>query len=241
MQQLSARCEYLIDHGAGSDRSLITMKGGIKRLDWVCLCEHLARVIGCATLLYCALAVGAGDLGRRAGLAELGVPNQTLWSPKRLREYEASLHIPFAPPRAILQIDSLGILVPVYEDTRERFLNRGAGLITGMAAPGQGGNLGIAGHRDGWFRALKDLHVGNKVVIHANGRRFVYRVTTIHIVPKSDVGLLADTSDPTVTLVTCYPFYYVGQAPSRFVARAVLEDTFSESSLINHNDGEHTT
>jgi sortase A len=217
------------------------MMGGIRRLDWTCLCEHLARAVGYAILVYCALAVGAGDLGRRAGLAELGVPNQTLWSPKRLREYEASLHIPFAPPRAILQIDSLGILVPVYEDTREQFLNRGAGLIAGMAAPGAGGNLGIAGHRDGWFRALKDLRVGDKVIIHANRHRFVYRITSIHIVPKSDAGLLADTPDPTLTLVTCYPFYYVGDAPTRFVARALLEDTVSESSLINHNDGDHTS
>lgn len=180
-------------------------------------------------------------MGRREGLAELGVPNQALWSPHRLREYEATLRIPFAPPRAVLQIDSLGILVPVYEDTRERYLNRGAGLIAGMAAPGKGGNLGIAGHRDGWFRALKDLRLGDKIVIRADGHRFVYRVTSIDIVPKSETSLLADTADPTVTLVTCYPFYYVGEAPSRFVARALLENTSSESSSIHHNDGEPTT
>lgn len=201
--------------------------------------ERAARLAGCAALAFCALAYATGELGRRADLEALEAPttglpaspappDQSLWSPTRLQEYASSLNIAVGPPVALLRIESVGVEVPVYRDTREIHLNRGAGLIGGMASPGEGGNLGIAAHRDGYFRGLKDLKVGDPVILRARGHRFVYRVASIDIVPKHDVALLGDTADPTITLVTCFPFYFVGQAPLRFVARALLERTFSD-------------
>jgi len=212
-----------------------------KELRWRHSLERGARAGGSAIIAFYALALASGELGRRADLiaAETATPNHPMWSQTRLHEYEASLHLPMDPPVASLQIVSIGLRVPVYGDTGEWHLNRGAGLIHGMAAPGEGGNLGIAGHRDGYFRALKKLRVNDSVVLRANGHRFFYKVSSIDVVPKTEVALLADTSDPTMTLVTCFPFYYVGEAPQRFVARAVLERTVGDDSRTANYTEDH--
>ena len=213
-----------------------------KRSRWGLVVERIVRFGGYATLSFCALLHAAGELGRRADVGALATPaDSKLWSPTRLHEYTASLNIAVEPPVALLQVESLGILVPIYADTSEVFLNRGAGLIEGMAQPGQGGNLGIAGHRDGYFRPLKELKLGDVITVRTHTHRFEYRVTNIDIVPKEDRGLLTDTADPTVTLVTCYPFYFVGHAPSRFVARAQLDRTYSDNSWLSHSTGDDPT
>jgi sortase A len=208
---------------------------------WVRLLERYTRAGGGALLVFCALALASGELGRRADLAasERTLPGERMWSRTRLQEYAASLHLSVSPPVARLQIASIGLLVPVYPDTRELHLNRGAGLIAGMAMPGEGGNLGIAGHRDGYFRALKGLHLHDSVVLDANGHRFVYKVSSIVVVPRTQVALLADTVEPTMTLVTCFPFYYVGEAPERFVARAVLERTVGNGRWATNYNEDH--
>jgi LPXTG-site transpeptidase (sortase) family protein len=213
-----------------------------KRSRWLLVVERVARFGGFATLSFCALLHAAGELGRRADVGTLATNvDSKLWSPARLREYEESLNIAVEPPVALLQVDALGILVPVYSDTREVFLNRGAGLIDGMALPGHGGNLGVAGHRDGYFRPLKDLKLGDVIIVRTHKHRFEFTVTSIDIVPKEDTSFLTDTADPTVTLVTCYPFYFVGQAPSRFVARARLDRTYSDNSWLRHSTGDDPT
>lgn len=182
-------------------------------------------------LTFFALAIGGRELGRQTGLAAVAASaDPDLWSASRLNEYAKSLLIPIEKPLAVLQIAAIGVLVPVYGDTREPHLSRGAGLIEGMAVPGEGGNLGIAAHRDAYFRALKDLRLQDTIILRSGRHRFVYRVKAIDIVPQDDTTLLADTSDPTLTLVTCYPFYYIGRAPLRFVARARLEKTFSDEN-----------
>jgi LPXTG-site transpeptidase (sortase) family protein len=203
--------------------------------------ECYTRAGGGALLVFCVLALASGELGRRADLAasERAPPDQRMWSRTRLQEYAASLQLSVSPPVARLQIVSIGLLVPVYPDTRELHLNRGAGLIPGMATPGEGGNLGIAGHRDGYFRALKGLHLNDSVVLDANGHRFFYKVSSIDVVPRTQTALLADTADPTMTLVTCFPFYYVGDAPQRFVARAVLERTVANGRRATNYTEDH--
>ena len=112
--------------------------------------------------------------------------------------------------------------MPVFEGDDEISLNRGAGLIAGMGLPDQGGNIGIAGHRDGYFRALKDIKVGDLIEIRTRIKMHRYRVTSIDIVDKADNRLLADTELPVVTLVTCYPFYFVGSAPQRYIVAGDL-------------------
>lgn len=124
-------------------------------------------------------------------------------------------------PIALLSIARVGLQVPVFPDTSERNLNRGAGWVEGTAAPDDGGNMAIAAHRDGYFRVLKDVALGDVLVLESLTREQNYRVTEISIVDPSDTSPLFATADDVVTLVTCYPFYFVGHAPQRYIVRAV--------------------
>jgi sortase A len=124
-------------------------------------------------------------------------------------------------PIALLRIQRVGLEVPVYADTTERNLNRGAGWVAGTAAPDDGGNIAIAAHRDGYFRVLKDVAVGDVLELESISQQRLYRVDEISIVEPEDVSSLEPTATAAVTLVTCYPFYFVGHAPQRYVVRAV--------------------
>jgi sortase A len=149
-------------------------------------------------------------------------PDQSSWSENRIRAYT---HSPAAQtdiiPQALLHIPSVRLTVPVFADTSDSTLNRGAGLIAGTASPGATGNTGIAAHRDSFFRALKDVALGDRIEIeHLSGTR-AYRVSALYIVNPDDMRPLEQTQHPVVTLVTCYPFYHVGSAPQRYIVRAV--------------------
>ncbi len=148
----------------------------------------------------------------------------SLWSMKRITAYEESLTKQFAPPLAVLEIPKIGLEVPVFDGTDDLTLNRGVGRIAGTARPGQGGNLGIAGHRDGFFRGLKDVAVGDRMELRTPARTETYKVDQIRIVKPTDVQVLEDRSIPTLTLVTCYPFYFIGNAPQRYIVRASISD-----------------
>lgn len=170
------------------------------------------------------LAAPTDSLGPADGIAtNIAAPNQELWAENRIRDYEASLEADASPPLAVLTIDKLDIQVPVYDGTDEIQLNRGVGRIEGTAAVDADGNLGIAGHRDGFFRGLKDIQIGDDFDLMTLAGTGKYRVTSIDIVDPSDVWVLAPTEEKTITLVTCYPFYYVGHAPKRFIVKATAE------------------
>ncbi len=156
-------------------------------------------------------------------LASVSTPNQELWAKKRIAEYEESLKIVSAPPLAVMTIDRLGIQVPVYDGADDFNLNRGVARIKGTAAIDQQGNLGIAGHRDGFFRGLKDISIGDNIELQSARGTVVYAVSSIDIVDPTDISVLAPTSEKTMTLVTCYPFYFVGHAPKRYIVTAVAE------------------
>lgn len=122
---------------------------------------------------------------------------------------------------ALLRIPGLALEVPVYQGTAERVLRRGAGLVEGTSMPGSHGNVGIAAHRDSHFRALKDVSVGDLVELGTVEQTQLYRVTALSVVDPSDVHVLDENGESVLTLVTCYPFYFVGNAPQRFIVRAV--------------------
>lgn len=126
-------------------------------------------------------------------------------------------------PVALLRIPRMDIEVPVFASTSERNLNRGAGLVEGTAMPGSEGNIAIAAHRDRHFRALKDIAVGDVLELQGREQQRRYRVSDISIVDPTDVSPLWATAEPAVTLVTCYPFHFVGNAPQRFIVRALAE------------------
>lgn len=169
-----------------------------------------------------AAAITAFEEARRLALAT--VPDQSLWSPARRSSYEAATAADLGTPNSLLRIPSIDLLAPVLGTTSELALNRGVGWIETTASPGSDGNVGLAGHRDGFFRRLQELAVGDSLELQTIEKSLHYRVTKISIVEPTDVHVLEQTGEASITLVTCYPFYYVGNAPQRFIVRAVLDE-----------------
>lgn len=123
---------------------------------------------------------------------------------------------------ARLQAPSLKLSTVVLEGTDDRTLARGAGHIEDTPLPGQPGNIGIAGHRDTIFRALRRAKVGDEFDLTTAHGRYRYRVTKTFIVKPEDVYVLDPTPTPSLTLVTCWPFEFIGHAPKRFIVQAQL-------------------
>ena len=121
----------------------------------------------------------------------------------------------------MLRIPKVRLEVPVLPGTDDRTLDRGVGHIEHTVEPGTDGNSGIAGHRDSFFRGLKDIGLGDLIELDTRQGTDVYRVERTWIVNPEDVWVLDPTPTRALTLVTCYPFYFVGAAPQRFIVRAV--------------------
>jgi len=149
-------------------------------------------------------------------------PDYTLWSSKRIDDYHEGNEQRDDPPLAIMSIETLDLKVPIYNGTDEINLNRGAGRIKGTAWIDSPGNLGIAGHRDGFFRVLKDIQLGDSINMLTHQGKTEFVVSSITIVDPTDVSVLAPTDESTITLVTCYPFYFVGHAPKRYIVKGEL-------------------
>jgi sortase A len=169
----------------------------------------------------------------------------SLWSEKRVNAYKAALGMKLEAPLAVLSIPRIGVEVPVFDGTDDLILNRGAGRISGTAKPGQQGNIGIAAHRDGFFRGLKDIRVGDRIELRAQNDEFLYAVDNIEIVQPTDVSVLRNRSSSSVTLVTCYPFYFVGDAPQRYIVHASIVDSGKATasgfnSAVKKTEKEHT-
>lgn len=158
-------------------------------------------------------------------------PSFVSWSEKRIRDYEDSLRQQVAPPLAVLRINRIHMEAPVLEGTDDLTLNRGLGHIGGTARPGENGNVGIAGHRDGFFRGLKDIKIGDQIDLEEPDRTETYIVDHLSIVDPRDVSVLRSDTKPTLTLVTCYPFYYIGSAPQRFIVHATLLNGYVPKSV----------
>lgn len=133
--------------------------------------------------------------------------------------------VPLAPDEGELigriKVPRVGVSAIVMEGVGKRTLRRGAGHIPSTALPSaDGGNVGIAAHRDSFFRGLKDIREDDTIELTTLEGTFRYEVEWTKIVKPDDVSVLAPTGDASLTLVTCYPFYYVGSAPKRFIVRA---------------------
>jgi sortase A len=119
-----------------------------------------------------------------------------------------------------IEIGRLGISAIVMEGTSWATLQRAVGHIKGTAQPGASGNVAISGHRDTFFRPLRKIRQGDMITVTTLRGKFSYRVVSTSIVDPSEVSVLDAGSSESLTLVTCYPFYFVGSAPDRFVVRA---------------------
>jgi sortase A len=150
-----------------------------------------------------------------------GKVDMNLWSAVRVKAYKVALKQETPRTLAILRIPRLNLEVPVYDGTADAVLDLAAGRIEDTALPGTPGNVGIAAHRDGYFRALKDIKEGDALVLDTPVATEQFRVQWIKITTPDDVSVIDPTPTSAVTLVGCYPFYHVGAAPKRFIVRAV--------------------
>jgi sortase A len=119
-----------------------------------------------------------------------------------------------------IEIPRLLLSVVVVEGVDKTTLGRAVGHIPGTALPGAAGNVGLAGHRDTFFRPLKDLKIKDEIQLSTLKGNFKYEVQSLRVVEPNNVGVLASSGENVLTMVTCYPFYYVGPAPKRWIVRA---------------------
>ncbi|HTA59937.1 MAG TPA: class D sortase [Candidatus Baltobacteraceae bacterium] len=197
------------------------------------IAERILLAIGVSLLLAWAAARFHGRTASDAAIERfyaessqgLGAPSAggvdfAQWSPQRIEAYKGSLAAKKDLPLAILRIPKIHLEVPVFNATDDLTLNRGVGRIIGTAHIGGAGNIGIAGHRDGFFRGLKDVGRDDVIELILPERTDKYIITDIQIVGPENVSVLDATPAPTLTLVTCYPFYFVGSAPQRYIVSA---------------------
>ena len=146
----------------------------------------------------------------------------SLWAEQRIKAYQQDAQRRSGLPLAVLRIPRIRLEAPLFDGTDELTLNHAVGRIAGTARPGEAGNIGIAGHRDGFFRGLKDVVVGDAIELRTVKGTATYFVDRIQIVSPRQVEVLRPTSVPTLTLVTCYPFYFFGSALQRYIVTASL-------------------
>jgi sortase A len=144
----------------------------------------------------------------------------SLWDGHREQAYEGNPNKLSGAPLAVLRIAKIGLEVPLLDGTDGLTLNHAVGRISGTARPGEPGNIGIAGHRDGFFRGLKDIGIGDTIDLKAPQGTTTYAVDDVNIVSPNDVSVLGPRPAPSLTLITCYPFYFIGSAPQRYVVHA---------------------
>jgi len=127
---------------------------------------------------------------------------------------------PKGSPLGRIEISTIGLAAMIMEGTDRKTLRRAVGHIPGTPLPGQRGNVVITGHRDTFFRGLRNIHKDDEITLTTLNGTYCYRVDSTQVVEPEDTEVLDDSDDAILTLVTCYPFYLVGPAPKRYVVRA---------------------
>jgi sortase A len=122
----------------------------------------------------------------------------------------------------MIEIPAVGLATRVLEGSDARILGLAVGHIPGTALPGPSGNIGLAGHRDTYFRSLRRIKVGDEIRLTTVAGTFKYRVVSLRVVLPNAIEVLNDTQQPTLTLVTCYPFDFIGTAPQRLIVHAEM-------------------
>lgn len=150
-------------------------------------------------------------------------PDQSLWSDKTKVKYEKAKFTE-EPPLALLTIERLNFEAPIYLGTDRVTLDRGLGLVKSTARPGEVGNIALSGHRDSFFRSLKDIKKGDTIEMETPDGIENFEVSDIFIVDALDVSVIKPTDTTVLTLITCHPFYYAGYAPDRYIVRATPVD-----------------
>lgn len=171
--------------------------------------QWIALLVGCACLGYYTFATLHRVWFQWRAEQEFHAPTSPLAKPKRIDPIVGRLEAP-----------DIGLSVMVLRGVDDATLNAAAGHIPGTSLPGMSGNIAIAGHRDTIFRPLRNLKRRDRLRILTRNGAYEYEVEAINIVKPDDVSVLRNTAKPTLTLVTCFPFTFVGHAPKRWIVRA---------------------
>lgn len=189
--------------------------------------ERALLAVGLALAGWCAAVLVEARFHNSAQIADHLVVTQTPITTLPGDAGESVSRRPTAPAVgtliAKLEAPSVKMSTNVLEGSDDATLSRGAGHIEDTPFPGEAGNIGIAGHRDTVFRPLRHIKVGDPLELSTPDHHYRYRITRTLIVGPDDVYVLDPTPQPTLTLVTCYPFEFIGHAPKRFIIQAVQE------------------
>lgn len=186
----------------------------LRRLSTILLLAGSSILIWCATVWISAALFQKYEAWRWNQSHSHGVHDSTA---------PARMELPAAAPHDViawLDIPRLNIATAVLEGDDDLALRLGAGHIPGTPAPGSAGNVGIAAHRDSYFRSLAGIEPQDRIRLRTLSGEWDYAVESTRIVQPTNVSVLDNTSQSELTLVTCYPFRYVGAAPLRFIVRA---------------------
>lgn len=220
-------------------------RAGLRALEWIFLLVGLVALdcyvwVNASAVLYQSYEDWAFDQTLRGLKPSIGgfVSDETHWvlfGHQKMESAEAPKPVPsvtvpapgapMQPPamNAVigrLEIPRLRLAVMVREGAGENTLRRAVGHIPGTALPGNFGNVALAGHRDTFFRSLRNIRKNDTIELETTAGTYRYVVNSTRIVTPRDVSVLKASGGETLTLVTCYPFYYVGSAPKRFIVHA---------------------
>ena len=196
--------------------------GGSHFLRWL---SYLLVIAGGAALGWCAAILTDAYLAQRSAREQLASMPRAASTPSVVLPAPAlpppsSAVVKAGTPLAELSIPRIGLSVVVLQGSDTDTLRAGPGHIETTPLPGESGNVAIAGHRDSFFRPLRNVQVGDDILLDTPTARVHYRVSSYSVVNSSEVSVLRPTTDNMLTLVTCFPFQFIGSAPDRFIVRA---------------------
>jgi sortase A len=180
---------------------------------------------GAAALVWCVFVLADVDKVQRSGREMLDatplITESPSGSPSSSGSESAPPQLTPGTPLAELSIPRLGLSAVVLHGSDAHTLQLGLGHIENTPVPGQSGNVAIAGHRDSFFRPLRNVQVGDDILLQTPEESLHYRVSSFRVVNPYEVDVIGPTKDATLTLVTCYPFWFIGPAPDRFIVHAM--------------------
>ena len=181
----------------------------IRTLEWLLI------VSGCALLLWCGLITVQARVyqAQESSTLDRGRRENRAGAPRKVKTSEHQLI-------GRLEIPRVGMSVVIVDGDDERTLRKAAGHLPDTPLPWEFGNSAVAGHRDSFFAPLKHVQVSDRVRLRTPNGDFQYVVSSIKIIDPTDISVLKTKGHSSLTLITCYPFYYVGNAPKRYIVQA---------------------
>ena len=165
---------------------------------------------------------------------EVDAPDQSDWSDKRIESFRNFQETD--RPLGVLRIESLGVEAKVFSDSLPGALEGGLTWVAGTSLPGSSGNVAIAGHRDSFFRKLEKISEGTIIEVETEREVVVFEVSVTRVVDALDVSPLDPSDSDILTLITCYPFYFKGFAPDRYIVQARRKEPAKPVELAHSTD-----